>query len=211
MGRPIRCTAIVSAHSSLPRAPINHAQRFILPPDELLSWLSCRRVPLVCKNSRLASRQGGCKICRILSPRFEGVMNSSTVRSIAVRSIVLSCAWAVIFCSAALGQTTDCSTRCGSRLLVGPLALKFPPQVIHTHSSPLTILVRSVGILPAPIVIKKTGSSYAQTNNCPSSLPNGKACQIKVTFTPKAIGTLLGTVTIDTSYVVNLSGTGTTP
>jgi len=57
---------------------------------------------------------------------------------------------------------------------------------------------------------------FAQTNSCGTSVAASANCQINVTFTPTAIGTRTGSVTITdkaagSPHNVSLSGTGVPP
>ena len=60
-----------------------------------------------------------------------------------------------------------------------------------------------------------TPSDYGQTNNCGTLLAVGGTCTVSVTFTPTAVGSRPGTLTItdnasNSPQTVNLTGTGTT-
>ncbi len=71
----------------------------------------------------------------------------------------------------------------------------------------------SVSISLSGISISGTNnSSFAQTNNCGSSVAAGAYCSINVTFTPQTSGALTATLTITPSsgsaLLVGLSGTG---
>lgn len=69
----------------------------------------------------------------------------------------------------------------------------------NTHSAPETVPVTN--ITDTPFVIKTinyTGDIHF--TNCPDSLAPGGSCSLFVTFTPTALGTRTGTITIrDTS------------
>ena len=58
-----------------------------------------------------------------------------------------------------------------------------------------------------------TATPFSQTNDCPSDLPVGKSCYIKVSFTPLVEGTANGTLSVTDNaqgspQTVSLSGTG---
>jgi carbon monoxide dehydrogenase subunit G len=66
------------------------------------------------------------------------------------------------------------------------------------------------------ISIAASGAPFSQTNNCPSSLAVNAQCKITITFSPTAIGTQSGTVTVTDSAPTSpqsivLKGSGVTP
>jgi len=68
-------------------------------------------------------------------------------------------------------------------------------------------------LVPLNISSIAVTGNFAQTNHCVSPLGAGKACDIGVTFTPSAIGTYTGQVTItdganNSPQIVTLSGVG---
>ena len=100
---------------------------------------------------------------------------------------------------------------------VSPTTLSFPNQVQGTPSSIQKVTLKN-GQTSAITVTKISSSlsDYSQTNTCPASpstLAAGRSCTISVTFTPAALGSRTGTVTVtDTGasspQTVSLSGTG---
>ena len=82
-------------------------------------------------------------------------------------------------------------------------------NVTLTNSGTGTLTITSIAVSPSP--------TYAETNNCPSSLTGSQSCTISVTFSPTQIGTVTGTVTVSSSNAsnspqsVSLTGTGTGP
>jgi hypothetical protein len=80
-------------------------------------------------------------------------------------------------------------------------------------SAPQTIAVKSDGNISATIGSISASSAFAETNDCPSSLPPGSTCTIQVTFSPNAVGVMNGVVTATTagSPKAYLSGTGLAP
>jgi len=74
---------------------------------------------------------------------------------------------------------------------VSPNRLQFGSQAVGTTSAPLSATLRNDGVVPFVVnSIGLTGayaSWFAQTNNCPASLPAGASCTIAVTFTPAAV------------------------
>jgi len=101
-----------------------------------------------------------------------------------------------------------------------PTSLNFGDQGVGTTSSPqvTTLTNTGAGVLTiTSIGIKGTNSGdFAQTNNCPSSVPPNGSCQISVTFTPTATGTRNAAVSIadnapGSPQTVPLRGVGTPP
>jgi len=101
-----------------------------------------------------------------------------------------------------------------------PTSLNFGNQGVGTTSSPqVTTLTNSgTGVLTiTSIGIKGTNrGDFAQTNNCPSSVPSNGSCQISVTFSPTATGNRKAAVEVADNATgspesVPLSGVGTPP
>jgi RHS repeat-associated protein len=94
---------------------------------------------------------------------------------------------------------------------VSPSSLVFTGQIVGTTSAVQTISVQSTGTAALPVTSIVAAGDFAQTNNCPASLPAGASCTVSVTFTPTATGARSGSVTANTGAgnpVVMLSGTG---
>lgn len=94
-----------------------------------------------------------------------------------------------------------------------PSSLTFPVQLINTTSKPQTATLTNTGNVDVMISSISTAVPFTQTNNCPSDLPVGKACQIKVSFTPLTEGMANGTLSVTDNaqgspQTVSLSGTG---
>jgi hypothetical protein len=87
---------------------------------------------------------------------------------------------------------------------------------VGTTSKPQTDTLTNIG--SSALTIRKIGitgdpKDFAQTNNCPSSLPAGQSCQIKVTFKPTQSGPLSASLNVNYRGVgspqsVALSGIG---
>ena len=101
-----------------------------------------------------------------------------------------------------------------------PLSLNFGDQGVGTTSRPqvTTLTNTGAGVLTlTSIGIKGANSgAFAQTNNCPGSVPPNGSCQISVTFSPKATGTRKAAVSVaDNAHgspqSVPLMGVGTPP
>jgi len=95
-----------------------------------------------------------------------------------------------------------------------PSAVSFLPatlsisQNVGITSPPQTITIANFGGSPLSGANSVTASGgFAQTNNCPAMLPAGSSCQVAVTFTPSATGTVTGALTV-TDNSGNLCFTG---
>ena len=101
-----------------------------------------------------------------------------------------------------------------------PTSLNFGNQGVGTTSSPQVttlsnsgagvLTITSIGITGA------NSSDFAQTNNCPGSVPANGSCQISVTFSPTATGTRNAAVSVadnapDSPQSVPLTGVGEPP
>lgn len=112
-----------------------------------------------------------------------------------------------------VASTAQC-TRCGPGLSISPPSLVFSPQSVGTKSAPQSIILRGLGgITPVKISGINTTGPFSQTNNCPATLTMNRVCAIQVTFAPKSLGTLHGSVVIHDNImpgqqVVPLTGTG---
>jgi hypothetical protein len=97
---------------------------------------------------------------------------------------------------------------------VSPASLDFGTQLIHTTSAAQVVTLSNSGDLALQISSISTTGDFAQTNNCPASLPSGTSCSINVAFTPLHSTSETGTLTVSSnggSPVVSLSGTGIAP
>jgi hypothetical protein len=101
-----------------------------------------------------------------------------------------------------------------------PTSITFPDQALGSSSSAQTVTLTNTGNLPLALTsIAITGSNsgdFAQTNTCGSTVGAGANCAIKVTFTPVALGSRTGAITItdnalDSPQTVSLTGTGVNP
>jgi hypothetical protein len=78
-----------------------------------------------------------------------------------------------------------------------PALLTFPPQTVGTTSAPKTVKFVNIGIVPVNISKIETGSAFAETNDCPATLPVGRSCTVTVTFTPTFVGLTGGSVNVN--------------
>jgi hypothetical protein len=100
-----------------------------------------------------------------------------------------------------------------------PTSLTFGPQTINTTSSPQTVTLTNTG--GAPLTLSSIGITGADVNDfavekntCSATLAPNAYCQVSVTFTPLAVGSLSAAVSITDNapgspQAVNLAGTGT--
>jgi hypothetical protein len=96
-----------------------------------------------------------------------------------------------------------------------PSMLTFPTQLVKTTSAEQTATLTNIGQVAVTITNISVSGSFGQSNNCPSSLPVGQACQIQATFQPTQNGLANGTLSVsddapDSPQTVALSGFGTT-
>ena len=108
----------------------------------------------------------------------------------------------------------------GSIVSLSPTSLHFGNQTVGIISTPHHVMLTNTGNIDLTITsIQITGTNsgdFAQTNNCPSSLPPNNICKIRVTFTPTGTGTRNAAVTITDNapgspQSVPLTGVGVLP
>jgi trimeric autotransporter adhesin len=144
----------------------------------------------------------------------------------------LSCTISVSFTPTALGARTGTLTVTDSApnspqtaqltgtgtapVSTSPTALTFASQLFGSTSAAKSVTVTNNQTVPISISGITTSGDFAQTSTCPSA-PNtlgaGATCAISVTFTPTAVGTRTGILTITdnasvSQQTVSLSGTG---
>ncbi|HEY6272858.1 MAG TPA: choice-of-anchor D domain-containing protein [Terriglobales bacterium] len=99
----------------------------------------------------------------------------------------------------------------GPNLSVTPSSLTFGGQNVGTTSAPQNVTLTNTGAATVTITAIIASVDFAQTNNCGASLAAGASCTISVTFTPTAVGSLNGTILVESSagnQLVALIGTG---
>ncbi|MGB8128541.1 MAG: choice-of-anchor D domain-containing protein [Candidatus Angelobacter sp.] len=150
--------------------------------------------------------------------------------SLAVNAI---CAISVTFTPAATGSRTGTvqvidnaagspqsvslsGTGTAPTAILSPTGLNFGNQQVGTTSGAQTVTLSNTGTAPLAIASIAASGDFAQTNNCGTSLAVGVNCTITVTFTPTAIGSRSGIVSMTDNatgspQTVSLSGTGTAP
>ena len=96
---------------------------------------------------------------------------------------------------------------------LAPSILKYGRQPVGMTSPPQTVTLTNTGDQAVRISDISATAPFAQTNNCPSKLPVGSDCKIKVVFTPTATGTVQGQLSVtddaqNSPQTVALSGVG---
>jgi Abnormal spindle-like microcephaly-assoc'd, ASPM-SPD-2-Hydin len=122
--------------------------------------------------------------------------------------------------SGALTATTTISltiTGSAPTVTVTPTSIAFGSIVVGSTSNGKPVTLTNTGTTTLNISSITTSGDFGQSTSpkpCGSTLAGGKSCKILVTFTPTALGTRTGTLTINDNAVgspqtVTLSGTGT--
>ena len=101
-------------------------------------------------------------------------------------------------------------------LAVSPTSIEFNNGYVVGDDATQTVTVTNTNGVPAGIAgISYSGSSmFTQTNTCGTTLGAYASCTITITFTPTAVGTFSGTLTVTesagTAHVIPVSGTAGT-
>ena len=78
-----------------------------------------------------------------------------------------------------------------------PTTVSFGSQTLDKMSAQKTITFTNTGTAPLTIsTINYTASDFHMTDGCPDTVSPGQSCPVWVTFTPSALGTRTGSVTI---------------
>jgi hypothetical protein len=107
-----------------------------------------------------------------------------------------------------------CRSTLANPVVLSPWTLTFAGQSVGATGAPQTAALRNAGAEALGILKVVSDGDFAQTNDCPASLPGGTACTIAVSFTPSAAGIRSGSVSIlearETSpQILSLAGLGT--
>jgi sugar lactone lactonase YvrE len=97
---------------------------------------------------------------------------------------------------------------------VTPASLSFQSQVINTTSSARTLTLQSNGTGPLQITGVTATGPFSPSGNCSGTIATGTSCTIQVTFTPTALGSASGALSIADNagtQTVTLSGSGVAP
>ena len=101
----------------------------------------------------------------------------------------------------------------GYDLEVSNSSLTFPDQGLNTTSNAQTVTITNFSGSTLTINSIAASGDFGSNDNCGSTLNNNGTCNIEITFTPTALGSRTGQVTIEiqgvsTNRVINLFGTG---
>ncbi len=136
------------------------------------------------------------------------------MRSLSLRATVLAALVGAVACGKSSTNTSPSppATPTSPGVALSVSALTFNTQAVGTASASQTVTV-SNGTTPLNVSGVAVGGDFSQTNTCGSSLAAGATCTVTVIFTPSAVGTRTGALTItdDAStspQVVALAGTG---
>jgi hypothetical protein len=104
----------------------------------------------------------------------------------------------------------------GPAATLGAASVSFTSQLVGTTSAAQAVTLTSNGETPLAITSITASGDFAQTNDCPSSLPNTQSCTIQITFKPAARGVRTGGLSIvddatTSPEQANLSGSGIAP
>ena len=99
---------------------------------------------------------------------------------------------------------------------LSPTSLTFPSQLVNTTSAAQSVTLTNSGNSTLNISSIAASAQYSETDTCGASLAGGANCTISVTFTPTAVGSQPGTITVTddatgSPQTVTLSGTGIAP
>ena len=102
-----------------------------------------------------------------------------------------------------------------TQVRLNTVSLTFASQQTGTTSAPQNVTLQNFGktALAITSVVTSTSQYAVSSNTCGTSLAAGKSCIISVTFTPNAVGTITGSLTITdgdptSPQAVSLTGTG---
>ena len=106
-------------------------------------------------------------------------------------------------------------TGLGPAFTLAPGSLSFGTVAVGATATPQSIALTNTGtVILTSIAISASGSDFAQTNNCPSSLAINATCSINVSFTPTATGTRTGSINVSSNanpQSAPLTGAGSGP
>jgi phospholipase C len=97
--------------------------------------------------------------------------------------------------------------------LVSLGTVPFGGQAVGSSSTPFTVTLTNWGTTTVTLEAPTISGPFSQTNTCHGTLKPSASCAVNVTFSPTAVGSQSGTLTVDTSYpgspwTVSLQGTG---
>jgi hypothetical protein len=164
------------------------------------------------------------------TPTYNGFVNGQTAGSLSAQPACMTTATNSspagtypVTCSGAVDSNYNISYVAGTLTITGtglqgtislsPTSLSFGNQVLNTTSGARSVTVSNTGTGPLNLNGVAAGAEYAANSTCASTLNPGGACTVNVTFTPTALGTQTGTVTLYSNasngpQIVNLTGNG---
>src|SRR5207248_5855069 len=101
-----------------------------------------------------------------------------------------------------------------------PSSVTYPDQIVGTTSAPQDLTLTNNGGAPLALTSITVSGDFqrvsAGTGDCGAALAPGSGCTIRVTFTPSAVGSRSGTVTVNDNaanspQTASLSGNGVPP
>ena len=101
-------------------------------------------------------------------------------------------------------------------LSISPQTIAFGNEGVGYPSAATVVTLANEGTQPLDISGITASAQFEETNNCPPTLAAGGAsCTVNVTFTPTAVASATGTLTVNDNapgspQIVNLTGTGVT-
>lgn len=103
----------------------------------------------------------------------------------------------LIATSGSLTHTMTVSALVNTSVALVPFSLSFSSQNVGTTSSPGVVNLVNEGTSALSIGNITITGAFAQTNTCGTSLAAGSTCEVIVTFSPTAPGTVTGSLTIE--------------
>ena len=97
---------------------------------------------------------------------------------------------------------------------LSPTSLTFPTQLVGTTSKAQTVTLKNTGLGILKITKGAISGPFNETTNCGTIVNPGNSCTISVTFKPKTIGVVSGSISItdnapSSPQTISLQGTGT--
>ncbi len=99
---------------------------------------------------------------------------------------------------------------------LSPYSLQYSSQAVSSTSTAQTALLRNMGSSALAISSITASGDFAESDDCGTSVSAASSCTLSVTFTPTAVGTRLGSISIQDNaagspHIINLSGIGSGP
>jgi hypothetical protein len=157
-------------------------------------------------------RLNGCGIGTLPSPDVVlATLGKTPVKHVRFFSLYL-----VILCGLVCGACSNSPTSPSAgkpALTLSTSTLLFSPQDLGTTSTAQTMTLRNTGSGTVTFSSITASAEFAATNNCNGSLGVAASCTVTITFSPAALGTRTGLLTIQDNastspQVVALSGAG---